>query len=186
MDVWTEPPRVTKTRQALNILGCICVFLLHRAAGVYTQYPALVDLLISVFFAEYCRFTNEGRRIALAKAEDAAREQYLDVAQQESKIGLGPPPAAHLSCDAVAMIVGWREDPTLWRRCLESYRNADGWAFMVVGIDGDDAEDEEMIDIFRETSRWGRSAAKFWRKSTPSLKNGGRSRSTKRTFTTLP
>lgn len=141
---------MTKTRQALNILGCICVFLLHRAAGVYTQYPALVDLLISVFFAEYCRFTNEGRRIALAKAEDAAREQYLDVAQQESKIGLGPPPAAHLSCDAVAMIVGWREDPTLWRRCLESYRNADGWAFMVVGIDGDDAEDEEMIDIFRE------------------------------------
>ncbi|TLD15739.1 uncharacterized protein PgNI_00134 [Pyricularia grisea] len=150
MDVWTDPPRVTKTRQALNIIGCICVFLLHRAAGVYTQYPALVDLLISVFFAEYCRFTNEGRRIALARAEDSASVKHLDVAQEESKIGLGPAPAAQLSCDAVAMIVGWREDSTLWRRCLESYNNANGWAFMVVGIDGDDAEDEEMIDVFRK------------------------------------
>ena len=47
----------------------------------------------------------------------------------------------------------WREDPDLWRRCLESYKTASGWAFMVVGVDGDEADDQEMIDGFLQVWR---------------------------------
>lgn len=150
MDFCAKPPRVSGLRQVLNVIGCLCIFPLYRAAGIYTRYPAVVDLLISILFAEYCRFSNEGRRIALNKREEKARDSRLDEGDNEAQIGLGPVPAARPRYDAIAMIVGWREDPDLWRRCLESYKAASGWAFMVVGIDGDGTDDEEMIDVFRK------------------------------------
>ncbi|KAK7987414.1 hypothetical protein PG989_007729 [Apiospora arundinis] len=166
--VWTDHPKVSLLRQALNVLGCMCIFPLYRAAGVNTRYPATVDLLISIFFAEYCRFTNEGRRIALSSEREAAAsssEKGRDLRllddygggagdrdhDDESTIGLAPPEPASPSGDAIATIVGWREDPGLWRRCLESYKTASGWAFLIVGIDGDEPDDQEMIGVFRET-----------------------------------
>ncbi|KAK7923453.1 glycosyltransferase family 2 protein [Apiospora marii] len=164
--VWPDHPKVSLLRQVANVIGCLCIFPLYRAAGVHTRYPATVDLLISIFFAEYCRFTNEGRRMALSrerqvKAASSPRKEdqdlLLDEKQQhlddeEATMGLAPPePAGPGSDDAVAMIVGWREDPELWRRCLESYKTASGWAFLIVGIDGDEPDDQEMINVFQET-----------------------------------
>ncbi|KAK1993371.1 hypothetical protein LX36DRAFT_257439 [Colletotrichum falcatum] len=151
MDFCAKPPRVSRLRQVLNVVGCLCIFPLYRAAGIYTRYPAVVDLLISILFAEYCRFSNEGRRIALKMSEEVPQDLLPDGDDKEAQIGFGPIWAAGPSCDAVAMIVGWREDPDLWRRCLESYKAASGWTFMVVGIDGDGADDQEMINVFRES-----------------------------------
>ncbi|KAK8104482.1 uncharacterized protein PG998_011515 [Apiospora kogelbergensis] len=152
--LWTGHPKVTLLRQVLNLIGCLCIFPLYRAAGTHTSHPATVDLLISILFAEYCRFTNEGRRIALIEREENSskerQELLLDAGDQEATIGLATPEATGPNCDAIAMIVGWREDPGLWRRCLESYKSASGWAFMIVGIDGDEPDDKEMIDVFQQ------------------------------------
>ncbi|KAK8108885.1 hypothetical protein PG984_014686 [Apiospora sp. TS-2023a] len=155
--VWPDHPKVSLLRQVVNVIGCLCIFPLYRAAGVNTRYPATVDLLISIFFAEYCRFTNEGRRIALSerKLASSRKEPDLlldggDVDDEEATLGLAPSEPAGPSDDAVAMIVGWREDPELWRRCLESYKTATGWAFLIVGIDGDEPDDQEMINVFQE------------------------------------
>lgn len=136
-------PRVHWTRQALNLVGCVAIFLLYRAAAINTYYPATVDLLISILLAEYCRFNNEGRRIAFRQAASNPKEKE-DV---EKHALTASSPA---SSEAIAAIVGWREDPALWERCLESYRTAVGCKFLLAGIDGHDSDDTEMIDIFQK------------------------------------
>lgn len=144
MDVYQ--PRVHWTRQVLNLVGCVAIFLLYRAAAINTYYPATVDLLISILLAEYCRFNNEGRRIAFRQAashpkdkEDVEKHALTATARREAA-----------SSEAVAAIVGWREDPTLWARCLDSYKTAVGCKFLLAGIDGHDSDDMEMIDIFKK------------------------------------
>lgn len=139
-------PRIHRSRQALNLVGCVAIFLLYRAAAINTYYPATVDLLISILLAEYCRFNNEGRRIAFRQAvsnpkdkEDVEKHALAASARREAA-----------SSEAIVAIVGWREDPAIWARCLDSYKTAVGCKFLLAGIDGHDSDDEEMIDIFKE------------------------------------
>lgn len=139
-------PHVSLFRQVLNFIGCLLIFPLYRAAAVNTYYPATVDLLISICLAEFCRFTNEGRRIALNKSKTQPREK--DDVEKHAALGYNHPGAP--TCEAMASIVGWREDPDLWERCLESYKTATGCKFVLVGIDGNDVDDKEMVDIFRK------------------------------------
>lgn len=51
-------------------------------------------------------------------------------------------PVRHL-----ASVVGYREEPNLFRKCLQSYRGSPGLEIMVVGIDGDHDGDMEMVAI---------------------------------------
>jgi hyaluronan synthase len=145
-------PRVHWSRQALNIAGCVVVFLLYRAAALNTYYPATVDLLISILLAEYCRFNNEGRRIAFRQAashpgpkdkEDVEKQALAASYQREAE-----------SSEAIAAVVGWREDPALWARCLESYKTAVGCKFLLAGIDGHESDDTEMIDVFKKVRQF--------------------------------
>lgn len=138
-------PHVSWPRQVLNLIGCILIFPLYRAAAVNTYYPATVDLLISILFAEYCRFNNEKRRIALREAETQPR--YKDDIEKHA-LKLSEQPRAP-SLGTLAAIVGWREDPDLWARCLESYKTTRGCTFLLAGIDGNDADDREMVDVFK-------------------------------------
>jgi hyaluronan synthase len=57
-----------------------------------------------------------------------------------------PPPRL----DCMAAVVGWREDPGLFTRALESYRMTRGCSFLLVGIDGDEAPDHDMVDVFNK------------------------------------
>jgi hyaluronan synthase len=50
----------------------------------------------------------------------------------------------------MASIVGYREEPGLFTKCLQSYRSSPGLEIMLVGIDGDQAEDMEMVRIAGE------------------------------------
>ncbi|KAL9026475.1 MAG: hypothetical protein Q9180_007479, partial [Flavoplaca navasiana] len=50
----------------------------------------------------------------------------------------------------MACLVGYRELPDLFRKCLSSYIDA-GCRCLVVGIDGNDDQDEQMLQIFQET-----------------------------------
>jgi hyaluronan synthase len=59
---------------------------------------------------------------------------------------------AHSCLATMAQVVGWKEEPELFSRALESYREAEGLRFLLVGVDGDSAEDMEMLDVFHKVS----------------------------------
>ncbi|MCJ1326018.1 hypothetical protein MMC10_002681 [Thelotrema lepadinum] len=50
----------------------------------------------------------------------------------------------------MASVVGYREEPGLFTKCLESYRNCSGLEIMLIGIDGNGAQDMEMANIARK------------------------------------
>jgi hyaluronan synthase len=52
----------------------------------------------------------------------------------------------------MATIVGYREDPDLFTRALDSYKTAAECRFVLVGVDGDDTPDMEMVDVFQGVS----------------------------------
>jgi hyaluronan synthase len=49
----------------------------------------------------------------------------------------------------MAAIVGYREDPDLFYRALESYKATEGLDFTLVGVDGDQAADMDMVRVFQ-------------------------------------
>lgn len=120
-----------------------------QAFAVNTRYPATVDLLLSILLAEYCRFGNERRRIAYREAETQPHGKG-DVEKHALKKALAERSESSPRCEAVAAVVGWREDPDLWTQCLESYKTARGCKFLLVGIDGLEEDDQEMVDIFEQ------------------------------------
>ncbi|CAN8101074.1 unnamed protein product [Discula destructiva] len=140
-------PHVSWFRQLLNFLGCLLIIPVCRAFAVNTRYPATVDLLISIIFAECCRFNNERRRIAYR--EGATQAPYRDDIEKHA-LRFPDSQTGRASCETLAAVVGWREDPDLWARCLESYKTARGCKFVLAGIDGNDEDDREMVDVFKK------------------------------------
>lgn len=53
----------------------------------------------------------------------------------------------------IGCVVGWREDEELYARCLESLQSTPSCTTIVAGIDGDEAEDERMVDVFHKVSQ---------------------------------
>lgn len=139
-------PHVSWLRQLLNLIGCILIFPLYRSAAINTYYPATVDLLISILLAECCRFNNERRRIAYHDAE--AQPRCKDDIEKHALKSSDQPKVS--TCETLAAIVGWREDPGLWARCLESYKTTRGCKFLLAGIDGNDLDDREMVEVFKK------------------------------------
>lgn len=146
MSLQYSHPQVSWFRQLLNFTGCLLFIPLYRAIFVNTYYPATVELLLSVLLAEFCRYRNEGRRITFREQESQVRYKD-DVEKHAEQLLEGPAPS---NCDTMASVVGWREDPELWERCLESYKTAIGCKFLLVGIDGHDADDQEMVEVFKK------------------------------------
>lgn len=155
-------PHTSWARQFLNLLGCLLLLPLFHAATVYTRWPATVDLCLAVGLAELCRFANDRRRAAWREAGAPPRREKEEDDDVEWKGASGTTTTIRavgdndsssdnaLAAEAMASIVGWREDPALWRRCLESYKHAAGCRFVLVGIDGHNADDKEMVDVFQK------------------------------------
>ncbi|RAH86877.1 hypothetical protein BO86DRAFT_428717 [Aspergillus japonicus CBS 114.51] len=133
-------PQVPLLRQMLNGLGCLLVLPLYYYLTAATRHPLTLDLLLTILAAEYNRFTNERRRrrvsqpTAAAAAADPEKPRVME---------------AHSAPDCMAAVVGYREDPGLFARALNSYRAAEGCRFMLVGIDGDEEADMEMVRVFQ-------------------------------------
>lgn len=49
----------------------------------------------------------------------------------------------------LASIVGYREDPALFVKCLKSFKNNSGQELLLVGIDGNGPQDAEMANVVR-------------------------------------
>ncbi|KFA71255.1 hypothetical protein S40288_07796 [Stachybotrys chartarum IBT 40288] len=139
-----SPPHVSILRKAFNILGCIVALPLYWMMTVSSPCPVTLDTIVTVLLAELNRFLNEGRRMKFYEQESRVRDKA-----DPEKSGLDARTATpKLQC--MAAVVGWREEPGLFTRALESYRAAKGCRFVLVGIDGDEAPDEDMVRVFHK------------------------------------
>lgn len=102
-----------------------------------------LDILLSIFLTEFNRYSNEGRRSRFSSYQTDTGISY-DTEK-------APAPSEHgllAGAETMAAVVGYREDPALFTRALESYKSARGCVFTLVSIDGDAAEDLEMMRVF--------------------------------------
>ena len=136
-------PDVSLFRQFLNLLGCILVVPLYLFVTHFTRHPATLDILMTIFSAEYNRFANESRRRRLKAPSQASKDP------ENASYRLNDTTSA---TECMATIVGYREDPGLFARALESYKTAAECRFVLVGIDGDDTPDMEMVHVFNGVS----------------------------------
>lgn len=133
-------PDVSPFRQFLNFAGCIIVLPIYSIITAYTRHPLTLDVLLTIFAAEYNRFTNESRRRKLQgpsrSVQDPEKASYLSASPDRAT-------------ECMAAIVGYREDPELFARALDSYKLAAECRFILVGVDGDDVPDMEMVRVFQ-------------------------------------
>ncbi|KAK5988931.1 Hyaluronan synthase 1-like protein [Cladobotryum mycophilum] len=140
-------------RMFLNILGCFMCIPIYWVITVHCRFPVTLDLFMTITLTELNRFVNEGRRIRFYEQESPdpllpPRDEKVDN-EKMNFLESQPMPQSRLDC--MAAVVGWREDPELFTRALESYKAASKCVFMLVGIDGDDEEyDQDMVNVFNE------------------------------------
>jgi hyaluronan synthase len=134
-------PDVSRFRQFLNLLGCIIVIPIYSYITGYTRHPLTLDILLTIFAAEYNRFVNEKRRRRLKASTQAVQD-----VEKASYLLTGTERAT----ECMAAIVGYREDPELFARALDSYKTAAECRFVLVGVDGDETPDMEMVRVFQE------------------------------------
>ncbi|KAK3902325.1 glycosyltransferase [Staphylotrichum tortipilum] len=143
-------PRVPPFRQLLNVIGCMLVLPWYYVTTALTKYPVTLDILLTIALTELNRYVIEGRRIIFlghrlfdgkqpSPEEKRDREDLCLESQQATP-----------SLDCLAAVVGWREEPSLYRRALESYKSSTTCVFLLAGIDGDEAQDQEMVDVFNK------------------------------------
>lgn len=138
--VQQQGPDVSRFRQFLNLIGCIIVLPIYSIITGYTRHPLTLDILLTIFAAEYNRYTNETRRRQL---QGSSR-----IVQDPEKANY-PPMTTDRATECMAAIVGYREDPELFARALDSYKLASECRFVLVGVDGDDVPDMEMVRVFQ-------------------------------------
>jgi hyaluronan synthase len=129
------------TRQALNTLLCVLTFTLISLyfRGHVNILPMTFETILQISLAEVNRRKNVRRirqlehKLSKVDKEDGMEEKELAVRH-------------------MASVVGYREEPNLFRKCLQSYRGSPGLELMLVGVDGDHADDMEMVRITQEVS----------------------------------
>ena len=136
-----KQPSVGFCRKALNFIGCIIAGYVFFFLVIYSSLPLTLDIVFTIFLAEYCRWANERRRQKVSGSAD-----YGAICISDEK-----DPTRHW-LDSIATVVGFREDPALFTRALESYRQAQHCKLLLVCVDGDAKEDQEMVNVFKRVS----------------------------------
>lgn len=136
-------PHVSQLRQFINFLGCFLIIPLYYLITGCTKFPLTLDLMISIFVAEYNRWANENRRSRLGETPPSNPSQDI-----EKAFPILPDTINKDITRCMAAIVGYREDPKLFYRALNSYKATEGLEFTLVGVDGDQAADMEMVRVF--------------------------------------
>ncbi|MCJ1307176.1 hypothetical protein MMC25_000822 [Agyrium rufum] len=120
------------TNSLLCLITGAFVFLYFRKYVYY--FPITVESMWQIFLADINRRKNK-RRV-----------QQLYEADADTEKGSGGGKAA-VRC--LASVVGYREEANLFKRCMESYQGSAGLEIMLVGIDGNEAMDMEMVQIVK-------------------------------------
>lgn len=100
------------------------LFVALALAACYFHYFLLADLMIRVVVFRFNRLLNQERR-------STARQRLKGAAN-----------------NFVSCIIGHREDYQTFMDCLASYQNIQGCRYLIVGVDGDQKQDQEMVDVF--------------------------------------
>lgn len=125
--------------QILNVSLCVTLALVLFAyvrKNVYF-FPITLEAIWQISLAETNRRKSK-RRVRNLKREldpDDVEKKPLD-------------DTSYFKC--LASVVGYREDPTVFTKCMESYNGCIGLETLLVGIDGDEAQDVEMANIVRK------------------------------------
>lgn len=156
---YSRGPHVSIVRQCLNFLGCLVIIPIYYLITGHSRYPLTLDLLISIFVAEYNRYSNENRRHRAYHApphhalpQNSQNSAAVDL-EKAAAVSMLSPKSPNMAPECMAAVVGYREDPELFARALESYRTAEGCRFVLAGVDGDQAPDMEMVQVFRKVRR---------------------------------
>ncbi|EOD52497.1 putative glycosyltransferase family 2 protein [Neofusicoccum parvum UCRNP2] len=141
-DAMYTPPPLPRWRLILNsILGLafwILTFFLRQKTSSFL--PLTLDTLGQILLTDITR-----QKSARALAQLQRKTAHAD-AEHSAAAGRGN--AAGVPY--LVSIVGYREEEALFRRCLQSYRTTcTGAATLLVGIDGDEPEDLEMVATVR-------------------------------------
>ncbi|KAF4301863.1 putative glycosyltransferase family 2 protein [Botryosphaeria dothidea] len=135
------PPKPTLGKLFFNslvgfLLCFLFIFEFRRRAAHF--YPLTLDTLLSIILTEISR--RKSKR-SLQLLQHRLEEQSLD-----GEAGLDRKKPNKAGVPYIVSVVGYREDSALFRRALASYSSCTGVATMLVGIDGDEAdEDAEMV-----------------------------------------
>ena len=129
------------TWQALNAVLCVLTFtiiFLYFRRYVYL-FPITFESIWQISLAEVNRRKNV-RRIRQLEHKLSKNDVEVGICEKE------------LAVRHLASVVGYREEPNLFRKCLQSYRGSPGLELMLVGIDGDHDGDMEMVRIVEEVN----------------------------------
>lgn len=126
-----------------NFFGCIAALYFFAYVAKSSQSPLTIDVFIKIFLAELNRFINGRRRQG---GQVSGQKPRKNKGIEKQPLRLEPVPIATPQC--MAAIVGYREDPGIFKKALESYNDARSCSFVMVGVDGDALEDQEMVDVF--------------------------------------
>lgn len=142
---------VTTFEKCCNFLGCIAAAAAYFALLLYSNHLWTIDTALSLVLAEYCGWSNEKlRRKSTGKEEQPSiKADNLSIAEKGDYFPFAvnfPNP----KLDCIAAVVGYREDPAIFTKALESYQHANGCRFVLTCIDGNGLEDQEMVDVFQK------------------------------------
>lgn len=117
-----------------------------------TRFPITIDISLQLMLtALYCRGVNFHYGINLRTF--LYSHHPVGPTNQD-----GEKPEVALTKDSIsfssrhrviATAVGWREDPVWYKKCLRSLAKNRNCELLIAGIDGNETEDEEMVDIFK-------------------------------------
>jgi hyaluronan synthase len=127
-------------RQVFNSFLCFVSLaaILYYFRRYVSVFPITCESIWQISLAEINRRKNIRRVHTL--------EQKLGPSDAET----GIKEKADTAVRHIASVVGYREEPNLYRKCLQSYRGSPGLELMLVGIDGDGEGDMEMVHIAGE------------------------------------
>jgi hyaluronan synthase len=139
MDNSPQSVRSSWSRVALNTLACIfaVVFVFGRLRSFYSYAPITIGSILEISLAEW------NRRKSIQRVRKL--EGDFGIVDQE-KYPEGKPPVV----DCLASVVGYREESALFEKCLKSYYGTPGLKIMVVGVDGNESKDLEMVQVVQK------------------------------------
>ena len=134
-----------------NFFGCILAAFFYFYLLLKSNNLWSIDTAFNIFLAEYTAWSNEKLRKKGAGEELPMSEKSHDLSIVEKGDYFSPmngSPDCKLGC--IAQVVGYREDPTIFTKALESYVQADGCRLVLACIDGNGLEDQVMVDVFQK------------------------------------
>lgn len=139
---------VSLGQKCFNFAGCILAVIIYFYLLLYSNHLWTIDTALSISLAEYCGWSNarDRKRTALRNENNSFA---LSEKAPDKKVDSF---SSDRTLDALCAIVGYREDPTIFARALESYLTADNCRFVLASVDGDAEEDQEMVNVFKKVN----------------------------------